>query len=875
MLNLSVVWSIAKRDFVRYFSNPAGYVFITLFIFMSATAAFWTPRFFLDNLANLDELNAVFPVLLVFFVATLTMGVWSEERKQGTDELLLTLPASDAEIVLGKYLSVLGVYTVAVAMSLSHAAVLEWLGSPDRGLLAVNYIGYWLAGAALIAVGLLASVGTANTTVAFILATALCSAPVAIDSIVGAFNEVVGRRIVPFGVFSHFADFAAGVLSVSALLYFLSLMGFALFATSLVVGRRRWPPANRGLSMGSHRAVRAIALAIALVAVNVAVARARWRIDLTAERLHTLGAETRRLIQTIPSERAIRIQAFVSPDVPTEYVQERENLLNALRDIAAVGGSKVDLAVQDTDPYSDAARTARERFGIVPRLVVDPSSAGTDRQAVFLGVAVTSGSDELVIPFFEHGVSAEYEVTRAIRSVARAVRKRVGIVDTDANVSGGVDFESGRTRVRWAIIEELRRQYELVPITPYEPIREPLDALLVVLPSTLLQREMDNVFDAIRRGVPTLVIVDPVPAIDMRLAPAAPMAASVNPFRPADQAYARKNTGDITSAMRSIGIDWPPTRIAWDGYRPHPELAELPWEVLFVGKGNGNPMAFNPAHPASSGLQELIMMYAGSLAPVADSGLTFEPLVQTGPVSGTESYFQLVQPSPSGSVLNVAMPHQAEGRPLTLAAQVRSKTIDAIVVADLDFISDQFFDMRSRADADVTADNVTFLLNCIDVLAKDESFVALRKRRLQYRTLERVEAETRAYIERRGKEEQQAAAEAKATIDHAQQTFAKTVADIDRRTDLDAQAREIMARNLQETENHRLDLMRRNIELARDAAIETSREKMEQGVRHIRNTIRTIAVLSPPLPIFVVGVAIFFSRRRRERETTAPRRWAH
>ncbi|MEE2963968.1 MAG: Gldg family protein [Acidobacteriota bacterium] len=892
-VNFAIVRALAKRDLRLYFSSASGYVFITLFIFLSAAAAFWQDRFFLDNLANLDQLNGVFPFLLLLFIPALTMSVWSEERRLGTDELLFTLPATDLELVLGKYAATLGIYSAALVLSLSHVLVLFFLGSPDLGLMFGNYVGFWLVGAALIPVGMLASLLTVNMTVAFILGAVFCGAVIFVDTVVGSFSADAGRSAALLSVFTPFWDFAKGVLTLPGLLAFASVGGFFLYLNTLVASRRHWPREADGLPMWSHHALRAAAIVVALVAANALGGRAPLRLDVTGERLSSVSAETRRLLAELPADRPVFIQAFLSPTVPEPFVQARSNLIGMLEEIDALSGGKVQVLIEDTEPFTDAAVNAREKFGIRPRAMRDVAAGRAEINEVFLGVAFTAGAAQQVIPFFDRGLPTEYEIMRTIRVVAGTERKRVGVVDTMVKIFGGQNLTSQQQMPRWSVVNELQKQYEVVEVNAEFPIPPDIDALIVALPSSMQTDQMTNVAAYIRQGNPAMILVDPLPAVNPTLAPTEwvgdgnPMTYPPGQPRPGPR-------GNVRQWIADMGVDWEPTRIVWDSYNPHPDLSYMPSEVVFLGSGNENADTFNPEADIAKDLQELVFLYPGFLGPGEDPDVEFEPLLHTGVVSGHSGYFTLVQQSFFGPQINPNPPREQDDETFVLAARVRKAgepaaaptdplaegaspwvtdgPLNLVVIADLDFISEQFFQIRETAPANLNFDNVTFFLNAMDSLIEDDSFIALRSRRARHRTLERVEAQTAEFVEQRTLDEQQAETDAEQALTDAQNRLNERVAEVQNRDDIDAQAKQIMARNLEEVENRRLQVLSANIQTEKETQIRASLERMETQIRAIQSRIKTFAILLPPIPVLAFGVMIFVRRQRREREGAAAAR---
>ena len=186
------------------------------------------------------------------------------------------------------------------------------------------------------------------------------------------------------------------------------------------------------------------------------------------------------------------------------------------------------------------------------------------------------------------------------------------------------------------------------------------------------------------------------------------------------------------------------------------------------------------------------------------------------------------------------------------------------MIADVDLMGEQFFQLRAQGVENLQFDNVTFLLNAVDQLAGDESFIALRKRRRRHRTLESVEAMTKSYEDARVEDTREAETGAEEQLEAAQARLNDAVAALESRTDLDLQTKRIMIANQQQIENRRLTVAQRNIEDGKQRRIERSRADMETSVRGIQNTIKIAAVALAPVPAFLLFVVMSLRRKRRE-----------
>jgi ABC-2 type transport system permease protein len=881
-----VISAIFRRNVASYFSGVLGYLFIIAFVVAGGLLAF-RPQFFTNNVANLDQLSDGFPMLLLFLVPAITMSAWADEKKLGTDELLFTLPATDLEVLIGKYLAVLAVYSIALAFSLTHLLVLSVIGSPDLGVAFTTYFGYWLAGAALLAAGMFGSVLTSSTTVAFVLGVIMCAVPVFIGAVVPS-NDFLRN----LSVREQLHDFELGIIPLSGICYFASLTVFMLYLNLVMIRRRHWSTGQQ-TSMEFQYVVRAVCLCLALISVDYIASHASGaRADLTHEQVYTLSATTKEVIKKINPDHPVKIEAYVSTDVPRDYAPVRKQLTGLLRQYAQLGGSSVDVHFIDVEPFSKEAEAAKIQ-GILPERVRSEREGRRYEDTIYMGAVISSSYDQVVIPSFGPTTPVEYELTRSVRTVANQKRSTVGVMRTDADVIGGSH--------EWQIVTELKKQYNVKDVSPDSPIEDgKYDVLMVVMPSSLTQPQMNNLVQYVKKGHPTLLFDDPLPwafnspsGFGVTQAPRLPKPAPGSQFGMMGQmrqpAPPKADDGKATSLLDVLNLAWDNGRAVWDAFNPHPEFATVMPEFIFISPKSGTRGAFNPSSEITSGLQEMLAAFAGEIRPMRSSGsVKFEPLLRTSPQSGymewdeyTEQGFDFSHGFTPTARLREDRPHLLDprGGALVLAAHITADTpenpykLNVVFVADIDLISDWFFYNRSHgSDSNLDFDNVTFVLNAVDVLAGDKTFLDLRKRRPELRTLTGVEKRTAKFVQDRIDKTKEADDEAKKLVQKAQHQFDDKRVAIEKDPKLSPPEQEELIRRLKEGEERRFDVAKVEIDRGKQQEIDEIKNATERRIRETEHQVMAIAVLVPPIPAIVLGLVVLIMRWLREQRYIAPER---
>jgi ABC-2 type transport system permease protein len=241
----SLIWVLFKRELTSYFATPIAYVFIVIFLFLSGIFTFHLGNFFARGQADLLPFFSFHPWLYLFLIPALAMRLWAEERKTGSIELLLTLPITVTEAVLGKFLAAWAFTSIALAFTFPIWISVNYLGNPDNAVILAGYLGSLLMAGGFLAIGACMSALTKNQVIAFIITAVVCFAfilsgfPLVLDFFSGWAPQIIVQTISSFSFLTHFEAISKGVIDARDIIYFLTLIAFWLFATAILIEMKK------------------------------------------------------------------------------------------------------------------------------------------------------------------------------------------------------------------------------------------------------------------------------------------------------------------------------------------------------------------------------------------------------------------------------------------------------------------------------------------------------------------------------------------------------------------------------------------------------------------------------------------------------------
>ncbi|UUA74386.1 Gldg family protein [Cellvibrio sp. QJXJ] len=444
MLPNTTITKIAKKEIGLFFSSPIAYLFLAAFAAVSLFAFFWGEAFFARNIADVRPLFEWMPLLLIFLCSTITMRLWSEERRSGTLEHVLTQPVPLWHFVVGKFLGCMVLLVIALAITLPLPITVAVLGDLDWGPVAAGYVATLLLGAAYLSMGLFVSARSDNQIVSLISAVALCGVFYLLGS--SAITNLMGNsaaeylRLLATG--ARFDSIARGVIDLRDLYFYISLVLVFLALNTYALERERWAATGNKTHHGRWRSVTALLLINALAA-NLWLGQINsLRIDTTRGNQYSISTATEHYLQQLQEPLLLRgyfsgkTHPLLSPLVPQlrDLMKEYE--------VEGKGLVRVEFVDPVTDP--ELEQEANQKYAIqpVPFQISDRYQASLVNS--YFNVLVQYGDEYQVLGFRDlievksagetdldvQLRNPEHDLTRAIKKVLHSYQAGGNLFDT-------------------------------------------------------------------------------------------------------------------------------------------------------------------------------------------------------------------------------------------------------------------------------------------------------------------------------------------------------------------------------------------------------------------------------------------------------------
>ena len=737
---MSNIKAVFKREFKAYFDSPVAYVFLTGFLVLIGFLTFGVTMFYERRQADLTPFFFWHPWVYLLLVPAATMGLWADERRNGTAEMLLTLPMTVTEALVGKFLAAWAFLGIALAATCPVAFTAAYLGSPDWGVILAGYLGSFLMAGAAAAVGVFASTLSRSSVVGFVvsLAMLLLLMIIGFDPVIGAVAgwgvpTAITDAFAGLSLLKHFESVRRGVVDCADLGYYAGVIVFMIAAAKTVTDGRRG--ASKGL-------VGLAVIAAIAIAGDIVLANLPLRHDFTAEKLYTLSNGSREVLSQLDEDVTFKYYVSSSaaemPMALKTYAQTVENLM---KEYERASGGRLVLEMYDPKPDSDAEEWA-QRYGIEPQTVNPMGSP------VYFGVTAVCGDREETLGVLSPRTqeTLEYDLTRLVTRVAWPDRPVVGVMTSLKGVlaekANPYAMQMGQRPAQgWAAFSELAKDYEVVPVaTDAEKIDDNVKTLVVMHAKDLSDKTLYAIDQFVLRGGKLVACVDAFSLKDML----AQREQQQNPMM---------GGADPSSSLGKLFDAW---GVKFDTAKLVCDLSASTKLNNGQGGAEDNPAFltlaaknFDQGDMIVRGLSNVLVPFAGSLEfEKKEMDLAFTPVVKTSDENSCTidkasmmygGGLSDMVPDGRSRVLaaridgtfKTAFPKGPDGTNDVSKALVEGKNT-VLVFADSDFLADDFSVRMMRTPfgniPQLISDNLTLFSNVIEQFAGREELIGVRSR---------------------------------------------------------------------------------------------------------------------------------------------------
>jgi ABC-2 type transport system permease protein len=513
------LWVILSRELKTYFNSPIAYIFVIVFVVL--VCGLYMASFFLAGNADMRAFFSLLPIVLIVFVPAVSMRLWSEDKKIGTIELLLTFPMKSWQILLGKFFAAFLFLMIALAGTVTLPIIISILGRPDPGPIIGGYVGTLLLGAFFLSIGLFISGLCKDQIVAFILSVIGCFFFFFIGT--DFFTTVIGgwlQRSAAFlqdyvGLTRHFEGLERGVIDIRALIYFVSMTALFLALNAIYLEGRLRPKA-KAIFSGA-----VVLLAVAAAMVNVVAAGFRaGRFDLTEGRIFTVSDSAKSVLKGLKDKVHVKFYVTSKDKMPAMMKTLQQDVTDKLEEFRVASDNMLQYSVYDPSADAELAQKITDK-GVRPFLAqtVDKDELSTKRLYSAIVISYAEKKDEIIPQVDSRNFNnLEYELISRLYRLTLSEKPAVAIYapleELDPQMKR-MYMQMGRPapapRDDFGFLEEgLRREdFEItrVKLEKGNTFPEKLNCALIINPKELNERQKYEINRALVEGKNMLIAV--------------------------------------------------------------------------------------------------------------------------------------------------------------------------------------------------------------------------------------------------------------------------------------------------------------------------------------------------------------------------------